>query len=271
MTKETKTDHTLQFYDKAFDWIILKGPTILIGIAILFIGLWLIKLFSRWMQTGLHRKNVDPSIKPFFISLSVAVLRILLVFTVMQFIGIQMTIFAALVGALGVAAGLALSGTLQNFASGVLILMLKPFKVGDNIIAQGQEGTVSNIEIFYTTVTTFDNRLVIVPNSKLSNEVIVNISTQGSRRLDIELKFSFGIDYDEILKIIEDTIGKSENILKTPEHRVGILSLEESGYKVLVNIWLSSHGFNDAKLIFQENLLRALKEGNIALPGIPPK
>jgi small conductance mechanosensitive channel len=189
----------------------------------------------------------------------------------MQFVGIEMTIFAALIGALGVAAGLALSGTLQNFASGVLILMLKPFKVGDNIIAQGQEGTVTNIEIFYTTVTTFDNRLVIVPNGKLSNEVIINISTQGSRRLDIELKLSYGIDYDKVLKIIENTILSNEDILKTPAHRIGILSLEESGYKVMISIWLNSHGFNDAKLIFQEKLLRALKDGGIALPGITSK
>ncbi|SEB19399.1 mechanosensitive ion channel family protein [Pedobacter hartonius] len=269
--EQANTDRTLQFYDKAFNWILDKGPNILIGIAILCIGLWLIKLFSKWMQSGLHTKNVDPSIKPFFISLSVAVLRILLFFTVMQFIGIQMTIFAALIGALGVAAGLALSGTLQNFASGVLILMLKPFKVGDNIIAQGQEGTVTNIEIFYTTVTTFDNRLVIVPNGKLSNEVIINISTQGSRRLDIEMKFSYGIDYDEILKITEETIKKSEDILKTPKHRVGVVLLEESGYRVMISVWLNSHGFNDAKLIFQEKLVRALKDGAIALPGITAK
>jgi small conductance mechanosensitive channel len=271
LAKDASPDRTLQFYDKAFNWILDKGPNILIGIVILFIGLWLIKLFSRWMQEGLHKKSVDPSIKPFFISLAVTALRVLLFFTVMQFVGIEMTIFAALIGALGVAAGLALSGTLQNFASGVLILMLKPFKVGDNIIAQGQEGTVTNIEIFYTTVTTFDNRLVIVPNGKLSNEVIINISTQGSRRLDIELKFSYGIDYDEVLKIIESTILNSEDILKTPEHRIGILLLEESGYKVMISIWLNSHGFNDAKLIFQEKLLRALKDGGIALPGITSK
>ncbi|MET1057719.1 MAG: mechanosensitive ion channel family protein [Pedobacter sp.] len=264
-------DRTLQFYDKAFNWIIDKGPNIIIGIAILLIGLWLIKLFSGWMQKGLHKKNVDASIKPFFISLSVVVLRILLVFTVMQFIGIQMTIFAALIGALGVAAGLALSGTLQNFASGVLILMLKPFKVGDNIIAQGQEGTVTKIEIFYTTVTTFDNRLVIVPNGKLSNEVIINISTQGSRRLDIEMKFSFGIPYEEVQKLTEETIRESQDILKTPEHRIGISVLEESGYKVMTSVWLNSHGFNDARLLFQEKLMKAFKDGGIALPGMPAK
>lgn len=264
-------DPTDKFYDKAFDWLLDKGPNILIGIAILFVGLWLIKLFRKWITGGLHQKEIDPSLKPFFISLSVAVLRILLIVIVMQFVGIPITLFVALIGAMGVAAGLALSGTLQNFASGILILMLKPFKVGDNIIAQGQEGTVTNIEIFYTKVTTFDNRLVIVPNGKLSNEVIINISTKGSRRLDLETKFSYGVDYDQLVKVIDQTIGEASDILKDPKHRVGISLLEESGYKVMISVWLNAHGFNDAKLKFQERLLRALKEGNIPLPGIAAK
>lgn len=269
--KEPARDHTVQFYDKAFTWLIDKGPNILIGIAILFIGLWLIKLFSRWLKTGLHEKDVDPSLKPFFISLTVTALRILLVITVMQFIGIEVTVFTAIVGALGVAAGLALSGTLQNFASGVLILMLKPFKVGDNIIAQGQEGTVTDIAIFYTTVTTFDNRSVIVPNGKLSNEVIINISAMGSRRLDLEIKFSYGIEYDQILKAVEETIRDSADVLKSPDHRVGVSTLEESGYKVMINVWLNAHGFNDAKFIFQEKLVRVMKEAGIPLPGVAAK
>jgi small conductance mechanosensitive channel len=269
--KEKVQDPSIRFYDKAFDWILDKGPNILIGIAILFVGLWLIKWFSRWLKNGLHQKDVDPSLKPFFISLTVTALRILLVITVMQFIGIEVTVFTALVGALGVAAGLALSGTLQNFASGVLILMLKPFRVGDNIIAQGQEGTVTDIAIFYTTVTTFDNRTVVVPNGKLSNEIIINISALGSRRLDMEIKFSYSIDYDELKAIIEQTVLDSTDVLNNPEHRIGVSLLEETGYKVMINVWLNAHGFNDSKLIFQEKLVKALKEGNSPLPGLPPK
>lgn len=267
--KEISTDHTLQFYDKAFNWMIEKGPNILIGIFILIAGFWLIRIFSRWITNSLHEKNVDASLKPFFISVAVIVLRVLLVFTVMQFVGIEMTVFAALIGAVGVAAGLALSGTLQNFASGVLILMLKPFVVGDNIIAQGQEGTVTDIEIFYTKVTTFDNRTVVIPNSKLSNEVIINISVEGSRRLDIQIKFGYGIDYEQVLKTIESVIAGSDGILKTPEHRIGVSLLEETGYNVMINVWLNSHGFTDAKLNFQEKLLKALKEAGIPLPGLP--
>ena len=270
--KQVKVTEKVEgFYDKFYDWLIEKGPSLLLGILVLVLGLWLIRVFSKWMEARLKNKKVNSSLKPFFLSVSVMVLRILLIILVMQILGIGLTIFAALIGAIGVAAGLALSGTMQNFASGVLILLLKPFKVSDNIIAQGQEGTVTAIQIFFTTVTTFDNRKVIIPNSKLSNEVIINISAIGSRRLDIEMKFNYGVDLQILKDVIEQTISESKDILKTPEKRIGISLLEESGYKVLINIWLPSHGFADAKLAFQEKLLGNLKSSGIKLPGMPEK
>jgi len=259
------------FYDKLYDWLILKGPSILLGLFVLFVGFWLIRVFSNWMAKRLQHKKVNSSLKPFFLNMTTVVLRILLVFLAMQIFGIQLTVFAALIGAVGVAAGLALSGTMQNFASGVLILLLKPFQVSDNIIAQGQEGTVASIQLFFTVVTTFDNRKVIIPNSKLSNEVIINISSIGSRRLDLELKFNYGVALDKLKELIDKTISESQAILKTPEKRIGVSSLEESGYKVLINIWLPSHGFNDARLLFQEKLLENIKASGISLPGMESK
>jgi len=260
-----KIDH---FYDKAYDWIITRGPSILIGLAILLIGLWLIKILGKWLQSGMHKRDVNPSLRPFLTSLLVITLRILLVLTVMPIIGIQLTFLTVLIGGMGVAAGLALSGTLQNFASGVLILLLKPFIVGDNIIAQGQEGTVTSIQIFYTIVTTFDNRTVVIPNSKLSNEVIINISREGSRRLDVEMKFSYGIAYDKIFEIFNRTADEFKDCLKTPERRIGVSSLEDSGFKITMNIWVKAHGFMDTKLAFQKVLMENLKSGGIKLPGM---
>ncbi|WP_342327920.1 mechanosensitive ion channel family protein [Pedobacter sp. FW305-3-2-15-E-R2A2] len=256
------------FYDKFYDWLLVKGPVILLGMVVLLVGLWLIGVFSRWMQNRMQHKKINSSLKPFFLSVTTVGLRILLIFLVMQIMGIQLTIFAALIGAIGVAAGLALSGTMQNFASGVLILLLKPFRVSDNIIAQGQEGTVTSIQLFFTVVTTFDNRTVIIPNSKLSNEVIINISVIGSRRLDLELKFNYGVDLSKVRAVIDETINDSKSILKIPEKRVGVSLLESDGYKVLINVWLHSHGFQDAKLIFQENLMENLKTSGIKLPGM---
>ena len=256
------------FYDKTYDWIIARGPSIILGLVLLFVGLWLIKVFGKWLSNGMHKRNVNPSLRPFLSSLIIITLRILLVLTVMQIVGIQLTFLTVLIGGIGIAAGLALSGTLQNFASGVLILLLKPFVVGDNIIAQGQEGTVSSIQIFYTIVTTFDNRTVVIPNSKLSNEVIINISMQGSRRLDVEIKFSYGIDYEKISEIFNNTVDEFKHCLKSPERRIGISALEESGYKVILNVWLKAHGFTDTKLSFQKELMRNLKSGGIKLPGM---
>ena len=195
-----------KFYERAYNWILTVGPRILIGVLIVIIGLWLIRLLKKWLHGHLLRKEVDSSIRPFLINLSITALQILLIFSFMQVIGIQMTVFAAMIGAFGVAAGLALSGTLQNFTSGILILLLKPFRVGDNVIAQGQEGTITVIQVFFTIMKTFDNRTVVIPNSKLSNEVIINLSREGRRRLDIELKFNFGIDFDQVKNSIEKSI-----------------------------------------------------------------
>ncbi|QXU43505.1 mechanosensitive ion channel family protein [Pedobacter sp. D749] len=266
---KTDANNINQFYDKAYDWIIDKGPSVILGMVILFLGLWLIKLLGKWVQGGMHRKDVNPSLRPFLTSLMLITLRILLVLTVMQIIGIQLTFLTVLIGGIGVAAGLALSGTLQNFASGVLILLLKPFVVGDNIIAQGQEGTVTSIQIFYTIVKTFDNRTVVIPNSKLSNEVIINISREGIRRLDIEIKFSYGIDYEKVVSIFNKTVDEFSSCLKTPERRIGVSALEDSGYRANINIWVNAHGFTDTKLSFLEVLMKNLKLGGIKLPGMP--
>lgn len=257
-----------EFYDKAYLWILDKGPSFLLGVAVLIIGFWLIKMLSRYMSAHMVRKEIDPSLTPFLLSLTITVLRVLLIIAGMQIIGIQMTVFAALIGAIGVAAGLALSGTLQNFASGVLILLLKPFEVGDNILAQGQEGTVTAIKIFYTIITTFDNRKVVVPNSKLSNEVIINISASGSRRLDVELKFSNAIDFNEVKKILDNVLDNALNTLKSPERRIGISSIESDGYKVMVNVWINAHGFIDTKMTIQEKIMENLKSSGLKLPGM---
>jgi small conductance mechanosensitive channel len=257
-----------KFYNHVYDWILNYGLRIVIGLAVLVVGMWLIKMVLKWSQSGMHKKDVDHTVKPFLMNLIGVALRVLLILGVMQIVGIQMTLFAALVGAFGVAAGLALSGTLQNFASGIMILLLKPFIAGDNIITQGNEGTVTSIQIFYTTIRTFDNRSVIVPNSKLSNEVIVNLSREGIRRLDIEMKFGNAIDIKQVKKVINNTIDRSKNILHTPERRIGVAVLEESGYKVGINVWTNAHGFHDTRLVLQEALLQDIKDAGVKIAGV---
>ncbi len=254
--------------DNTYSWLLTHGPRIVLAIIILIIGIWVIRFLKKWFERFISRRNVDASLKPFLLGAFSIILQVFLFIALLQILGVQMTMFAALIGAFGVAAGLALSGTLQNFTSGILILLLKPFRVGDNIIAQAQEGTVTSIQLFYTVVLTFDNKTVIVPNGKLSNEVIINLSREGRRRLDIELKFPHKSSFDDVKSEIDKAIDSSDDILKDPPVRIGIESVEPDGYKVKINIWINAHGFHDARLAFQERLINQFKKGVVKLPGM---
>lgn len=257
-----------KFYDKAYNWILTVGPRVLIALFILIIGLWLIRIFKGWIQRHMTRKEFDPSVQPFLASLIITVLKVLLVIALMQVVGLQLTVFTTLIGAIGVAAGLALSGTLQNFTSGVLILLLKPFEVGDIIVAQGKEGVVTGIQIFYTVVKTYDNTTVIIPNSKLSNEVILNLSREGIRRLDVELKFNYGFSFDQVSSIISNSIQKEDYTLQSPAPRIGVSSVDPDGFKIQISVWIKAHDYQDKKLLFQEALVNDLKAAGLKLPGM---
>lgn len=257
------------FYDKAYTWLLNVGPRILLAVILLIAGLWLIRLFKRWLGNVLEHRRLAPSIRPFLQGTLTIALQVLLFFAMLQVLGVQMTVFAAVVGSFGVAAGFALSGTLQNFASGVLILLLKPYVVGDKIITQGQEGTVTSIQLFYTIVLTLDNKTVIVPNSKLSNEIIINLSRQGTRRLDVTLKFNYGYDFEKLKQSIESSIKESKTILPVPAYRVGISNLESDGFTVDIQVWTSADGFEDTKLALNKKLLDDLKQSGIQLAGMP--
>ncbi|HEY2727415.1 MAG TPA: mechanosensitive ion channel family protein, partial [Parafilimonas sp.] len=219
------------FYTLAYQWLITYGPKILIAIIVFFIGEWIIRILRKWSRRFFLASRFT-QVRPFLEGLISVLLQILLVLLLMQIVGIQLTLFAAVIASFGVAAGLALSGTLQNFASGVLILILRPYKIGDNIVTQGQEGTVSSIQLFYTVVISYDNKTIIVPNSKLSNEIIINLSRKGTRRIDIELKFNFGVDADKIKKLVHDVITSSKDLSTEPAHRIVVSSLEPDGYRL---------------------------------------
>jgi small conductance mechanosensitive channel len=257
-----------KLYSRAYDWLISYGPRFLVGLAVLFIGLWLIKLFSKWSTNRMQKKEVDPTVKPFLLSMVTIALRIILVIMAMEIAGIHLTLLTALIGAFGVAAGLALSGTLQNFASGVLILLLKPFIVGDNVLTNGIEGTVTAIQIFYTTIKTYDNRVVIVPNSLLSNNMIINISRDGVRRLDVLYKLSNSVDIKQVKEVLNKIIDASEYCLKSPERRIGVALLEADAYTLSIDVWVNAHDFEDVKLIVQEAILQGLKDAGIKIGGV---
>jgi small conductance mechanosensitive channel len=149
-----------------------------------------------------------------------------------------------------------------------LILILKPYRAGDYIIAQGQEGIVSSIQLFYTIIITQDNRTVIIPNSKLSNEVIINVSEQGKRRLDVEMKFSYAYNFDQIKTIIQKTLHHSPLVENDPEPRIGVSGLDPDGFRVMINAWVNAFQFDVSRFSVQQILIQDLKDGGIKLPGM---
>lgn len=256
--------HYLQkFYDQAFHWLITFGPRVIVAIIVFFIGQWLLRIVKRWLKKFMDSRSINPSVRTFLGNLLAVVLQVLLILLLMQILGIGMTVFATVIAGFSVAAGLALSGTLQNFASGVLILLLRPYRVGDNIVTQGQEGAVTSIQLFYTVILTFDNKTVIVPNSKLSNEIIQNLSRQGNRRVDIELKFKYTFDFEKIKAIVTRTFDSLGNTLKEPPLRIGVSKLDADNYSVMINTWIPAHGFEDDRLLINEKIMADLKKEGI--------
>jgi small conductance mechanosensitive channel len=256
-----------KLYDKAYDWVLTHGPNIIFAVLLLIIGLRLIKLIRSRLRDRMSKNKVPSSLRPFFLSLTITGLHILLIISVMQIIGLELTIFTTVIGAFSVAAGLALSGTLQNFAGGVLILLLKPFELNDYIVAQGQEGTVTSIQLFYTVLITADNRTIIIPNGKLFNEVIVNVTREGKRRLDFELKLGYIVDVDQVKDIIEKAIKITPGILKKQPVQVGVIALEIDGIKFTVKVWVNPNDYLTVKINLQEKIVKDLRDADVKLPS----
>jgi small conductance mechanosensitive channel len=257
-----------KLYDKAWDWTLDIGPKLIIGIIFLLIGLWLIKFIGKRLRSQMSKRQVHSSLQPFIISLVVTSLYVLLIILVMTVVGFQLTVFSTIIGAFGVAAGLALSGTLQNFAGGVLILLLKPFEVDDNIVAQGQDGIVSSIQIFYTVLITFDNKTVIIPNGKLFNEVIVNVTRQGRRRIDFEIKLGYAADVDKTMDVIWNAIKTTPNVILDANNRVNVSAMEVDGVKYMVNVWSAPGDYLTVKLALNNKIAKDLHTAGVKLPGM---
>ncbi|GAC1304506.1 MAG: mechanosensitive ion channel [Mucilaginibacter sp.] len=255
-----------EFYDQFHIWIVKNGQNYIFGLVVFFVGLWFIKMLRSRLRTRMSKRRVHSTLQPFFLSLTITGLYVLLIISVMQLIGFQLTIFTTIIGAFSVAAGLALSGTFQNFAGGVLILLLKPFDLDDFIVAQGQEGKVTSIQIFYTVLLTPDNKTIIIPNGKLFNEVIVNVSREGKRRLDFEVKLAYANDVDKAIQIIQDAIKSTSNILSDPAVRVGVIGLEVDSIRYTVNVWVLPDNFLTAKIALMEKIIKDLGAAGIAFP-----
>jgi small conductance mechanosensitive channel len=255
-----------EFYQEFHHWIITQGPKYVFGIIALVVGLWVIRFVRNRLRLRLSQRAVHSSLHPFILSLTITSLYVLLIISVMNYIGFEMTIFTTIIGAFSVAAGLALSGTFQNFAGGVLILLLKPFELDDSIVAQGQEGKVISIQIFYTVLLTADNKTVIIPNGKLFNEVIVNVTREGKRRLDFDVRLGYAADIDKAKQIMMDAVKSTKNVLTTPAIRVGLVGLDNDSIRITVNVWVEPANFLDVKIALMETIIKNLGAAGINFP-----
>lgn len=255
-----------EFYTEFHHWLINRGPNYVGGLIIFFIGLWFIKFLRARLRMRMMKRGIHSSLQPFFLSLTITALYVLLIIWVMNIIGLEMSIFTTIIGAFSVAAGLALSGTFQNFAGGVLILLLKPFEIDDSIVAQGQDGRVVSIQMFYTVLITADNKTVIIPNGKLFNEVIVNITREGRRRLDFELRVGYNNDIEKAKAIMTAVVNANKDILHDPAARVGVISLDNDCVRFTINVWVDPADFLNAKINLQEQMLKELAAGGVNFP-----
>ncbi len=220
--------------------IINYTPTVISALLVLIIGLWLIKRLSALANTAMQKRDLEVSLRTFLRSLMSIGLKIVLIVTVAGMVGIGTTSFVTILGAAGLAVGLALQGSLSNFAGGVLILIFKPFKVGDSIEAQGQSGKVTEIQIFNTILTTLDKKVVILPNGVLSNKTIVNVSRSGITRSEVQLTLSQDNNIEKVLSSIEQTIAQNKNVLKEPAPSIGINKIADGIMHISIKIFCNS-------------------------------
>lgn len=255
-----------QYLDKIVNLGFEYGPQLIGGILVLIFGLWITKFITKGVGKALTKGNVDPSLIPFLKRLTSIILKILVIITVMSMIGIQMTSFIALLGAAGLAIGMALSGTLQNFAGGVIILVFKPFKVGDFIEAQGYMGTVKEISIFTTRLNTVDKKLIIIPNGPLSTGALTNFSAEPQRRVDWTFGMAYGDDVESFKKAIHDFIAEDSRILNDPAPFIGLTELADSSVNFAVRVWVNSPDYWDVFFQMNEKVYQRFADYKLNIP-----
>ena len=265
--QDIKPDTWLQ--DIKANWLALlieHGSHIIFALLTLAVGWWLINRITKGFVSFLKNRHADAMVIGFLSSLTLTLLRIMLLLSVAGMIGIQTTSFLALLGTAGLAVGLALQGSLANFAGGVLILFLRPFRAGDYIEAQGVGGTVESILIFHTLLRTADNKTIVLPNGALSNGSITNYSSKPTRRVDINVGIDYGDDIKQARKILLDLAAADERVFKDPEAVVYMTSLGDNSVNLSLRMWTKSADFWGVFFTVQEQMKEAFDREGISFP-----
>ena len=255
-----------KYFGKIIELAITYAPKLILALAVFFIGMWLIKGVMTAFKKLMEKQKVDNSLSDFLISLSSIILKLVLLLAVIDMIGIQTTSFLAVLGAAGLAIGLALQGSLANFAGGVLILLFRPFKVGDYIISQGEEGTVQKIDIFNTWLNKLDNRRVILPNGPLGSGTIINVTAEDIRRVDIPIGVSYSASNKKVKSTLLELGSRDDRVLKDPEPFVGLTDFGDSSVNYTLRIWCKCEDYWGVFFDTNEALKESFDENKIEIP-----
>ena len=256
-----------EFIAKALNSSIELGGRILAALIIFIIGKFLINWANKLFATTLQKRNVDASIQSFLRSIVNITLLVMLFLAVIGKLGIELTSFAALLASVGVAVGMALSGNLSNFAGGVIILVFRPYKVGDYIEAStGASGTVTDIQIFHTVLTTPDNKIIFAPNGAMSSAVVTNYSRKETRRLDFTFGVEYGTDFQQARTILMEIINEDTRILKDPAPFVEVGALADSSVNITVRVWVNASDYWAVNFDMNKNVYATFNEKGISFP-----
>lgn len=242
------------------------GLRVIGAILIWFIGGWLIKKLIQAAKKIMVKRGLEESLQKFLLDLLSWTFKIFLIIAILAKLGVETTSFAAVLAAAGLAVGLALQGSLSNFAGGVLIMIFKPFKIGDLIEAQGEMGTVKEIEIFTTKLTGLSNKEIIIPNGALSNGNIVNYTTEGTRRIDLVFGVSYDADIKQTKEVIMSVLLKNSKVLQLPAPTVNVIELADSSVNFAVRPWSKAEHYWDVYFETTENVKLALDKAGIEIP-----
>ena len=244
-------------------WILIK---ILIALAIYFVGRWIVRRILKLVDVAMQHRNVDISLRSFTRNTISTVFTLLLVLIVVSTLGVNVTSLIAVASAATLAIGMALSGTAQNFAGGVMILLMKPYRVGDYISAQGQSGTVRDIKLFSTVITTADNQTIYIPNNSIATAIIDNYSTADLRRVDWSVGISYGDDVDVARKAVLAMLAADSRILKDPEPVVWVAALADSSVNLTIRAWVKNADYWNVFFEHNEQFYKELPKAGINFP-----
>ena len=261
-----KLDKWGDLLQKLIDGSMSMGGHILKALIVFIIGRFIIRMINKLLMKVLEKRDIDISVKTFTRSLVSISLTVLLIIVVIAALGVETTSFAALLASAGVAVGMALSGNLQNFAGGLVILLFKPYKVGVWIECQGVSGTVKEIQIFHTILNTADNKLIFVPNGSLSSGVVINYTNQNIRRVEWIVGVEYGQNYDLVESVLKELVANESRIIADPAYTIALQKLDASSVNIMLRVWVNSENYWPVYFDMNQKIYKTFNERGIGFP-----